>query len=41
MVFEVGGRDEATFMRLLERLPDAECHETDAYAVYGALPVNK
>ena len=33
--FEVGGRDEATFMRLLERLPDAERYETDAYGVYG------
>ncbi len=39
--FEVGGRDEATFLRLLERLPDAERYETDAYGVYGALPVNK
>ena len=28
-------------MRLPERLPDAECYETDAYGVYGALPVNK
>ena len=41
MDFEVGGRDEATFLRLLERLPDAERYETDAYGVYGALPVNK
>ena len=41
MDFEVGGRDESTFLRLLERLPDAECYETDAYGVYGALPVNK
>ena len=39
--FEVGGRDEATFLRLLERLPDAERYETDAYGVYGTLPVNK
>ena len=39
--FEVGGRDESTFLRLLERLPDAERYETDAYGVYGALPVNK
>ena len=37
----MGGRDEATFMRLLERLPDAERYETDAYGVYGTLPVNK
>ena len=41
MDFEVGGRYEATFIRLLERLPDAERCETDAYGVYGALPVNK
>ena len=39
--FEVGGRDESTFLRLPERLPDAERYETDAYGVYGALPVNK
>ena len=31
--FEVSGRDEATFLRLLERLQDAECYETDAYGV--------
>ena len=41
MDFEVGGRDERAFMRLLERLPDAERYETDAYGVYGTLPVNK
>ena len=41
MDFEAGGRDESTFLRLLERLPDAERYETDAYGVYGALPVNK
>ena len=40
-LFEMGGRDEATFLRLLDRLPDAEHYETDAYRVYGALPVNK
>ena len=38
---DVGGRDESTFLRLLERLTDAERYETDAYGVYGALPVNK
>ena len=38
---EVSSRDEATFMRLLERLPDAERYEADAYGVYGTLPVNK
>ena len=41
MDFEVGDRDEATFTRLLDRLPDAERYETDAYGVYGALPVDK
>ena len=41
MDFEAGGRDESTFLRLLERLSDAERYETDAYGVYGALPVNK
>ena len=41
MDFEVGGRDESTFLRLMERLPDAARYETDAYGVYGALPVNK
>ena len=35
MDFEAGGRDEFTFLRLLERLPDAERYETDAYGVYG------
>ena len=35
MDFEVGGRDEATFLRLLERPPDAERYESDAY--YGVL----
>ena len=33
--------DGATFMRLLDRLPDAARYETDAYGVYGALLVNK
>ena len=37
----VGGRDEATFLRLLERLPGTERYEPDAYGVYGCLPVNK
>ena len=41
MDFEAGGRDESTLMRLLERLPDAERYETDAYGVYGTLLVNK
>ena len=41
MDFEAGGRDERTFLRLLERLPDAERYEASAYGVHGALPVNK
>ena len=39
--FEMSGRDEAALLRLLERLPDAERHETDAYGVHGALPVKQ
>ena len=39
--FEVCGRDESPFLRLLECLPDTASYETDAYGVYGALPVNK
>ena len=37
------GRTEAksTFMRLLERLPDAERYSSDAYGAYGCLPMNK
>ena len=38
---EAVGRDEASFMRLLKWLLDAECYETDAYPMYCALPVNK
>ena len=30
--FEVGGRDEAAFLRMFGRLPDADLYETDAYA---------
>ena len=39
--FEVGARSEAAFLRLLERLPDTERYETDAYGMYGCLPMNK
>ena len=35
---EVGGRGEAAFSLLLDRLPDAGRRETDAYRVYGWLP---
>ena len=41
MDFEVGGRDEATPLRLLERLPDANRYESDGYSMYERLPVNK
>lgn len=36
--FEVGDRSEATFLRLVERLPLAETYHTDGYAVYGWFP---
>ena len=32
--FEVGGRDKAAFVRLPERLPDAERYDPDAYGAY-------
>ncbi len=35
MDFEMSGRDEAALLRLLERLPNAERYEPDAYGVYG------
>ena len=37
-MYEVGGRDESAFSRLLDRLPGADRYETDAYPVYGWLP---
>ena len=41
--FEVGGRSESTFLRLLERLAEMERYSSGAYGVcmYGFLPVNK
>ena len=38
MDYEVGGRDEATFLRLYERLTDANCYRSDDYNVYKWLP---
>ena len=35
---EVGGRDEYALSRLLDRLPDADRYETDAYPMYEWLP---
>ena len=39
--FEVGARSEDTFLRLYERLPEAERYRTDAYKVYEWLPHNR
>ena len=36
--FQVGDRTEATYLRLYERLPEAEQYHTDAYRVYNWLP---
>ena len=41
MDYEVGKRSEATFLRLYERLPEAERYRSDAYRVYGWLPRNR
>ena len=32
--FEAGDRSEAPFLRLYERLPEAELYRSDAYVVY-------
>ena len=37
-MYEVGGRDESAFSRLLDRLPGADKYEMDAYPVYEWLP---
>ena len=37
----MGYRSEVTFLRLYERLPEAEKYWTDAYQVYGWLPVGR
>ena len=34
--FEAGDRSEVAFLRLYERLPDAELYRSDAYSVYRA-----
>ena len=39
--FEVGDRSAATFLRLYERLPEAELYRTDSYLVYGWLPADR
>ena len=40
-MYEVGGRDESAFSRLLEQMPDADRYETDAYGVYQWLPCDR
>ena len=37
-MYQVGGRDESAFSRLLDRLPSADRYATDAYPVYEWLP---
>ena len=39
--FEVGRRDEETFLRLYERLPAAELYRSDHYVVYEWLPQDR
>ena len=38
--YEVGRRDEPTFLRLYERLPEARKYRSDDYSVYKWLPRN-
>ena len=40
--FEVADRSEETFLRLYERLPEAERHYSNNYGVYGSwLPAER
>ena len=39
MDFDVASYLPPTFLRLLERLLDAESYSSDAYGAYGCLPV--
>ncbi len=41
MDYEVGGRDESTFLKLYERLPEAEVYRSDDYNVYKWLSANR
>ena len=38
--FEIGDRSAETFLRLYERLPEAQLYGMDAYRVYGWLPAD-
>ena len=39
--FEIGNRSAETFLRLYERLPEADLYGTDGYRVYGWLPADR
>ena len=39
--FAIGDRSADTFLRLYERLPEAELYRTDGYRVYGRLPADR
>ena len=42
MDFEVGDRSETTFLRLYERLPEAQRYYSGGYTVYGNwMPANR
>ena len=41
MDYEVGGRDEGTFLKLYGRLPDAKKYRSDDYNMYGWLPADR
>ena len=40
-IYELDGKDESAFSRLLDRLPGADRYETDAYPVYEWLPLDR
>lgn len=40
-LFEVGSREEETFWKLSEQLPESELYYTDDYEVYRWLPCNQ
>ena len=39
--FDLGDRSAETFLRLYERLPEAELYRTDGYQVYNWLPSDR
>lgn len=40
-LFEVGLRDEETFLRFYDKIPEAEVYYTDNFKVYDWLPVSR